>query len=89
MSCIFQRSASKSRFNLNHNWISSALKNRSYFTGTRYTGYVSYFHDENLFGFVCRDDVPEREYYFHVTDLHAESIPRVRYLCMNFLEFIH
>merc|ERR1719334_1102289 len=51
---------------------------RSYFTGSRYSGYVNYFHNENLFGFVVREDAPEREYYFHVTDLHAENIPRVR-----------
>eukprot|EP01083_Nonionella_stella_P084530 234033_1 len=51
---------------------------RNYFTGSRYSGYVNYFHNENLFGFVVREDAPEREYYFHVTDLHAENIPRVR-----------
>ena len=51
---------------------------RSYWTGQRYQGYVSYFQNENLFGFVVREDVPEKEYYFHATDLHAESIPRVR-----------
>lgn len=53
---------------------------RNYFTGSRYSGYVNYFHNENLFGFVVREDAPEREYYFHVTDLHAENIPRVRYV---------
>lgn len=60
-------------------WMHFHHSHRGYFTGSRYSGYVNYFHNENLFGFVVREDAPEREYYFHVTDLHAENIPRVRY----------
>jgi len=46
--------------------------------GQRFSGYVTYYHPEENFGFVVRDDQPEKEYHFTGADLQAESILKVR-----------
>lgn len=77
---ISHQLSSKSRLIFKYKWLSSTIIIRSFFTGIpRKTGYVSYFHPDNQFGFICTDEVPDKEYYFNASDLHVESIPRVRY----------
>ena len=51
---------------------------RCMWTGQRHQGYVSYFNFSNMFGFVVRNDMPGREYYFHASDIMAETHSQVR-----------
>jgi len=46
--------------------------------GQRFSGYVNYYHSDENFGFVVRDDQPEKEYHFTGADLHVDSVPKVR-----------
>ena len=49
-----------------------------YFLSERFSGYVNYYHSDENFGFVVRDDQPEKEYHFTGADLHVDSVPKVR-----------
>merc|ERR1719233_961991 len=44
----------------------------------RHSGWVTYFHNTDFFGFVTREDLLEQEYHFNATDLYAEGEAKVR-----------